>query len=437
METVKQILALTPFTFLNHFSRVILTIVLARLMGPEHYGTFAAMLVLSEVLLLPASLGFSVSVVRLAYPMWQTEQVSMLRGLRLVFLASIAILGTLIVAGVLTGYAFMSPHQLAEQHLMYLLLIVPLGALMQTQSSLLLVFERQKHALLSKQCLLECLVLAFCLVVYWLEDEVLLARICQVMIVALLIVVIGQHRLIAPALAGHGKAFQMKQWYRQSLTALASGAGVVLVAKLDVLLVHHWLGAHAVSVFYPVIVIAGFMAILSNAVGTFLKPVLLQAQSDPGSLATQSTVCHAIRTFWGMNSLLILLLSLAAHPLLTLYGETQVELGHELLLIMLAGQLLLPLRVVTANMISLMSNPIQNLYVLLGVSGLTVWLAYVLQQEYQLLGVTIAFSVGFVVGTLIRAIIVVKTLGVSWRVLCGFPMQLPPGEQWDTSGSSS
>ncbi|UTV29056.1 lipopolysaccharide biosynthesis protein [Photobacterium atrarenae] len=436
METVKQILALTPFTFLNHFSRVILTVVLARLMGPEHYGTFAAMLVLSEVLLLPASLGFSASVVCLAYPMWQAEQIALLRGLRQVFLGSIAILGTLIVAGVLSGYAIFSPHQLAEQHLMYLLLIVPLAALMQTQSSLLLAFDRKKHALLSKQCVLEVLVLAFCLVAYLLEDEVILARICQLMIVALVIVVVGQHWLIAPSLAGREKMFRMKLWYRQSLTALASGAGVVLVAKLDVLLVHHWLGAHAVGIFYPVIVIAGLMAILSNAVGTFLKPVLLQAQSDPGSLTTQSTLRHAIRTFWGINTLLILVLSLAAHPLLTLYGETQIELGHELLLIMLAGQLLLPLRVVSASMISLMSNPIHNLYVLLGVSSLTVWLAYTLQPAYQLLGVTVAFSAGFVLGTLIRAVIVVKTIGVPWRVLWGLAGDAS-GKRWHVSGSSS
>ena len=79
MDVVKQIFSLTPFTFLNHFSRIVLTIVLARLMSPEHYGSFAALLVLSEILLLPASLGFSSSIMRIAHPLYKAQKTDFLR----------------------------------------------------------------------------------------------------------------------------------------------------------------------------------------------------------------------------------------------------------------------------------------------------------------------------------------------------------------------
>ena len=123
MDIARQIFSLTPFTFLNHFSRIVLTIVLARLMSPEHYGSFAALLVLSEVLLLPASLGFTSSLMRLAMPLYKELKTDLLCGLQQVYLISIGSIGVFFVACVLLGFSIFSPHQLANEHMYYLLLI--------------------------------------------------------------------------------------------------------------------------------------------------------------------------------------------------------------------------------------------------------------------------------------------------------------------------
>ena len=346
MNAAKQIFSLTPFTFLNHFSRVVLTIILARLMSPEHYGSFAALLVLSEVLLLPASLGFSSSLIRIAMPLYKEQKIGLLCGLQQVYMISIGSIGVFFVACVLLGFSIFSPHQLANEHLYYLLLIVPLGALMFTQSAFLLVLNKKTISILSRQSLFQILTLVFCIVIYFFNESLPLAVICQVLILSIALVAIYQYLLINSVIRTKTKMFNTKFWYQRSLVLLASGAGSVLVAKLDVLLVHHLLGAKAVSIFFPAVVITGLLMILSDAVNTHLKPLLLNTASSvdaDSSTDTQSKVIGSLRIFWGANSLMILVLLLSAKPLLRLYGETQLNLGYEVLLVMLVAQLLLPL----------------------------------------------------------------------------------------------
>jgi len=420
VDVVKQIFSLTPFTFLNHFSRIMLTIVLARLMSPEHYGSFAALLVLSEILLLPASLGFSSSLMRLAHPRYQNQQMDFLRGIRQVYMISIFSIGSIFVVFVIIGFAIFSPHQLTNEHLYYLILIVPLGALMLTQSSFLLVLNKKILSIISQQSLFQFLTLAFCVVIYTINQSLSLAHICQALGLSIALVAIYQYRLINPFIKNKNKtfntkAFNTKVWYQQSIALLASGAGTVLVAKLDVLLVHHLLGAGAVSVFFPAVVITGLVMIFSNATSTTIKPILLDQCPE-----AKNKLIMVMRTFWCANTFILLLLVLLAKPLLELYGETQLNLGYEVLLIMLAAQFLLPLRVISSNLIKFTTNPLYNLYVLLFATTITILLALYLQQDYQLLGVATAFSVGFVLGTLLRTAIVIIHLNTPLATLFGF-----------------
>ncbi len=422
MDTAKQIFSLTPFTFLNHFSRVVLTIVLARMMSPEHYGSFAALLVLSEVLLLPASLGFSSSLMRLAMPLYKQQKTDLLCGLQQVYLISIGSIGVFFVACVLLGFSIFSPHQLANEHLYYLLLIVPLGALMVTQSAFLLVLNKKTISIISRQSLYQILMLVFCIVIYFFNESLPLAVICQVLILSTALVAIYQYLLINSVIRTKTKMFNTKLWYQQSLVLLASGAGGVLVAKLDVLLVHHLLGAHGVSIFFPAVVITGLLMILSDAVSTHLKPLLVNTASSAdadSSTDTQSKVIGSMRIFWGANSLIILVLLLSAKPLLRLYGETQLNLGYEVLLVMLVTQLLLPLRVISSNLIKFTGNPLHNLYILLFATTLTILLALYLQQDYQLLGIAIAISFGSILGNILRTVIVVTHLKIPIGSLFG------------------
>ena len=155
--------------------------------------------------------------------------------------------------------------------------------------------------------------------------------------------------------------------------------------------------------------------ILSNAVSTVIKPILLDNSPD-----AKYKLIITMRAFWCANSAIILTLMMLAKPLLLLYGETQLNVGYEVLLIMLTAQFLLPLRVVASNLIKFTANPLYNLYVLLFATTVTVLLALYLQKDYQLLGVATAFSIGFSLGALLRTAIVIIHLNTPLAMLFGF-----------------
>ncbi|WP_261625864.1 lipopolysaccharide biosynthesis protein [Pseudoalteromonas holothuriae] len=394
--------SLATFTGLNHISRVIMTLLLAKFMGAEHFGTFAVLLALCEVLLLPASMGFASSLMRLAHPLYKNHQHALLQGLKRVYLGAAVSFGLIFVAMVLIGYRLASPQALANEHLEYLLLIVPLGAIMQCQASFLIAVDAKRRGLLTQQSLFEILTAITCAFLYFKLGQLHLEIVCQALVVSISCVVVSQFVLIFPLLKKHKPAYQTRHWCSSSLRLLASGAGVALVAKLDVLLVHHWLGPKAVSVFYPAVVIAGLMAILSNAFGLVLKPMLLKARVDA------IEVSHLMRLFWGCNFVFAALLAAAAYPLLALYNEPQLESGHTLLLILLLAQLVTPLRVCASSAINLVGEPLYNLWVLLFATTVTVLLAWYLQNHYGLIGIVWAFCFGFVLGAVIRAWLVFK-----------------------------
>nr|WP_246239857.1 hypothetical protein [Pseudoalteromonas caenipelagi] len=391
-----------------------MTLMLAKFMGAEHFGTFAALLALCEVLLLPASMGFSSSLMRLAHPLYKSQEYALLHGLKRVYFAVALVFGGIFSASVILGYAYFSPHQLANEHLEYLLLIVPLGALMQCQAAFLLALDKKRRGLLTQQCLFEICTALTCAYLYWQHGQLHLATVCQALVLSIGMVVILQFVLIFPLLQQHKPQFKTKHWCTSSLSLLASGAGAALVAKLDVLLVHHWLGPKAVSVFYPAVVIAGLMAILSNAFAVLLKPILLEKRLD------EARIGQLMRLFWLCNSVFVGVLMLIAYPLLVLYHEPELQSGHTMLVILLIAQLVTPLRMCSATAIKLIGNPIYNLWVLLFATTITVMLAWYLQAHFGLIGLVSAFAFGFILGTCLRAWFVYRCGYLSGFCMLGY-----------------
>ncbi|NMM40993.1 hypothetical protein [Pseudoalteromonas arctica] len=135
--------------------------------------------------------------------------------------------------------------------------------------------------------------------------------------------------------------------------------------------------------------------------------------------APYQQVSELMRLLWKLNCGAIITLAVIAHPLLTLYGEKQLEAGHQLLLILLLGQLFLPARILASSIIKLNGNPLHNLYVLLAATSITLIVAWCLKDRYGIIGVATAFSFGFILGALCRVAIIVKTMRVPVAVLLG------------------
>ncbi|NMM40992.1 oligosaccharide flippase family protein [Pseudoalteromonas arctica] len=185
MDVYKQFLSLSSFTALNHFSRILLTLFLARLLSAEQFGTFGALLALCEILLLPASMGFSASLMRLSYPLYKAQQHDLLQGLKRVYLVASCLFGILLVSCVVATFSYVSPHQTAKEHIFYLLLLVPVGAIMQSQAAFLIALNKTKVGLFTQQCLFEILTTLFCFMVFMIGGGLSLAVICQLLFSAL------------------------------------------------------------------------------------------------------------------------------------------------------------------------------------------------------------------------------------------------------------
>ncbi|MCG9710478.1 oligosaccharide flippase family protein [Pseudoalteromonas sp. Isolate3] len=412
-DVVKAFLSLSSFTALNHGSRIVLTLCLARLLSTDEFGTFAALLALCEILLLPASMGFASSLMRISYPLFKAQQHELLRGLKHVYLAASCLFGVIFVAAVVISFQAISPHQSAQEHVVYLLLLVPIGAIMQSQSAFLVALNKPQIGLITQQCIFELLTAGFCFLVYLIRGDLSLVEICILLFCSILCVVIYQYWLIKKMIVASTARYQTKQWCKDSLIMLASGAGTILVAKLDVLLVHHWFGAQGVSIFFPAVVIAGLLTILGNAANQYLKPILMADET------TEQQLSELMKVVWRFNFAEILLLALLAKPLLTLYGESQLQEGFSILMLLLLGQLLLPARILASSMIKLKGNPLINLYVLLGATCVTVLMAVLLKDQFGLFGVAVAFSGGFILGALCRMVIVCTHMRLPLSVVFG------------------
>ena len=106
-----------------------------------------------------------------------------------------------------------------------------------------------------------------------------------------------------------------------------------------------------------------------------------------------------MKVVWRFNFAAILLLALLAKPLLSLYGESQLQEGFWILMLLLV-------LILASSMIKLKGNSLINLYVLLGATSVTVLMAIILKDQFGLLGVAVAFSGGFMLGALCRMVIV-------------------------------
>ena len=128
------------------------------------------------------------------------------------------------------------------------------------------------------------------------------------------------------------------------------------------------------------------LTILGNAANQYLKPILMANEN------TEQQLSELMKVVWRFNFAAILLLALLAKPLLSLYGESQLQEGFWILMLLLLGQLLLPARILASSMIKLKGNPLINLYVLLGATSVTVLMAIILKDQFGLIGVAVAFS---------------------------------------------
>ena len=85
LEILRRALPLLPLSAAQQFTRLLLTMLLAQWMTPTHFGAFATLYALIEILIQPATLGFAQAIVRFGVGYFRRAEYALLQGLHSVF----------------------------------------------------------------------------------------------------------------------------------------------------------------------------------------------------------------------------------------------------------------------------------------------------------------------------------------------------------------
>lgn len=418
-ETLRRSLPLLPLSAMQPFGRLIVTVLLARWMGAENFGAFATLYVLIEVLSQPATLGLGQGVVRYGAGYFKQAEQALLRGLhRFAWFAvvtagsGITLLLVLISAPLVSGTA-------THEGLRYLLIAVPLAALVQVQASYLLATKRKQDFLLTRQVLAQWFTIVAALVILLSVDTVTVHEALWAVILGFSFTLLYQWSRLRGELRGIAPAYRTREWLTAALPLMLSASGTALIVRLDILFARIIENEAAVALYLPPAVIAGLTMIPVNAIGTVCRPRLAAAVDQGTGVGFRTDVVQMARALTLANTVVVLVVALLGPWLLLLYGEHHAAIAMPLLLIMLAGRLVLPFRVVSSALLKLVGNPwLSTLSFVIG-SVATIAAALVLHRYWGLEGLAAGFAVGFAVGVAASLLLVRRSLGIPLSVMCG------------------
>jgi len=135
--------------------------------------------------------------------------------------------------------------------------------------------------------------------------------------------------------------------------------------------------------------------------------------------AFRTEIHHMARALLLTNTVTVVVLALLGPWLLMLYGERHADTALPLLLIMLAGRMLAPFRVVANAILKLVGNPWYSTASFVFGSLTAIGAALMLHGSYGLEGLAMGFVIGFAAGIAMRLFFVRKSLGLPFSVVCG------------------
>lgn len=419
LEILRRSLKLLPLAILQQFGRLAMTVLLARCMELDSYGAFATLYVLIEILVQPATIGLGQSFVRFGARYFRQAQHALLSGLHRFSLWTVSLAGGLLTSVMVLFAVPLVEGTATHDGLPWLLVAVPLGALVQIQAACLLATRHPQLALLTRNLLPEWLTLGFAFVILLGVSQLTVHAALWAVLLGFLLTLGFQWTRTRGVSPRAPAEYRTGEWLRVSLPLMMSASGTALITRLDLFFVRVIENEAAVALFFPPVVIAGLTMIPVNAIGTVCKPRLATGSEGSDDPAFRSELFHMARALFLSNSLLVLTLALLGPWLLMLYGERHEAEALPLVLIMLGGRLLVPVRVVSNAALKLAGNP-WYATASFGIGSVTAIVAALwLHGLYGVEGLATGFVLGFAVGIVARLAFVRSSLGLPLALVCG------------------
>jgi O-antigen/teichoic acid export membrane protein len=326
---------------------LLLTMVLARVLGAESYGVYTYVLSLVSLLAIPAQLGLPSLVVRETAKAQANEDWSLMRGLWR-WSSWMTIGSALLIALLAWGAMTLWPIDFSkDQRLIFAvgLLLIPLIALGNLLDGALRGLRHIVLGNLSELVLRPGLLLLILLLIGWTLPNYRLAPL-EVMLLNAVIagITIATASILLNykkpvSLASHACRYECRNWLVAALP-LAFIAGMQLINQhISILTMGYFLTTKEVGIFKVAASVAGAVAFALYTINMVVAPYFarLYAQNDKARL--QYLVTLSCRAIFAFSVPVVLVLLLFGKKLLALIFSDEYVLGYESLIVLVFGQL--------------------------------------------------------------------------------------------------
>jgi O-antigen/teichoic acid export membrane protein len=306
----------------------VVQMILARLMGLDHYGIYAYVVSWISVLVIAARFGLDTLLVRLVAAYTVRKEWSALRGL-LTAANGLSLLAAGSVALCATAIVYLLRSRFEPELLTTFLigwLSLPVIALVYLNQGALRALKRVVLAQVP-QSVVAPLLLGFAVVSFHqatdknLESPYVMAMYGSSMLCALLLGLYWLRRSLPGELWQRPSAYRTREWTRTALPLMLMAGISVLLNRTDILMLGAITGTPAAGIYHVVVRLAGLTSFCILAVNAIAAPLISQLYAQDKLAELQRVVRLAA---WGIFSFSVpvcIVLIVAGRPLLGLFGE--------------------------------------------------------------------------------------------------------------------
>jgi O-antigen/teichoic acid export membrane protein len=328
---------------------MVVSIVLARALGPSEFGIYAFSLVLAETLTVPAQFGTPQLVVRETAKRLVTRDYASVKavwlwGAGLAAVASVSVNG-LVLAVIWSGAVLLEPERLAP--VLVGLVIVPLLALARVFSAAIRglgsVICGQLPHLVIRPLVFLCVVGLLLIIVDDFTFTALSTITLQALVTAgaLLIALTALVRIAPPEISRVTGCWHSRgAWFRAALPMLFIAGLQVLNMNMSILMLGFLDSNRAVGTFRAAAQLGTVVVFARQAISQILQPHLARLHAEGDKKRLQAIMTRSAQVVTGVALVLALFLFVFAKPVLDGFFGADYESGHLALRILAVGQFL-------------------------------------------------------------------------------------------------
>lgn len=325
----------------------IISILLARWMGVEGYGTYAYAMAWVTFLITPALCGLDTLIVR-QVAVYITpgphESWSLTRGI-LSWAARTVLLAGAVLATVVAGGALLLLREAPEQRATFLiaLLLVPVMALARLRQAILRGFRDVLSGLWPETLVQPLLLLCFLGTAYFLSGRHLtppgaMGLNVLATVLAFTTGAFVLRRRLPQQVMEHNAAREVEFWLRSAGPLLTLSLLHIFYAQIDTLALGAIKGVKAAGIYSMAKWLSGVIGLVVTAVNAVLAPSAASLYKQGNITGLQNTVTRSARALLFLSLPLTVFLMLCGTPILRL-GGAEFERGHIALVLLCIGQL--------------------------------------------------------------------------------------------------